>query len=142
MDEYFKQNSIRTIFEMPGRYLLSFYVDVFKSIQVDAFKDNLGYFFETAYNRALITPLLEISYPRISVVKEILYEHRRDVDDEWPADWNQESREILSKKPYSPLKFFPFIERNKYKYFIGAPIDKVIENSDFNGYSFANDFEV
>jgi hypothetical protein len=32
MDEYFQKNSIRTIFEIPGKYLLSFYVDVFKSI--------------------------------------------------------------------------------------------------------------
>lgn len=69
---------------------MSFYVDVFKSIQVDDFKDYRGYFFWFAYDRALITPLLEISYPRISLVKEILYEHRRDIDEgESPYDWNQ-----------------------------------------------------
>ena len=39
MDEYFQKKYIRTIFEIPGRYLLSFYVDVFKSIKESDFKD-------------------------------------------------------------------------------------------------------
>lgn len=58
MDEYFQKNSIRTISEIPGKYLLSFYVDIFKSIQIQEFKDPKGYFFWFAYDRALITPLL------------------------------------------------------------------------------------
>lgn len=72
---------------MPGRYLLSFYVDIFKSIKEKDFKDEKGYFFWFSYDRALITPLLEIAYPRIKIVKEILYEHRRTLDTESPKDW-------------------------------------------------------
>ena len=65
---------------MPGRYLLSFYVDVFKSINEKNFQNDKGDFFEFAYDRVLITHLLEISYPRIKLLKEILYEHRRTPD--------------------------------------------------------------
>ncbi len=34
LEEYFQKNSIRTIWEIPAKYLLSFYVDIFKSIKM------------------------------------------------------------------------------------------------------------
>lgn len=43
---------------MPGRYLLSFYVDVFKSINEKNFQNDKGDFFWFAYDRVLITHLL------------------------------------------------------------------------------------
>lgn len=43
---------------MPGRYLLSFYVDVFQSIKEKDFQNDKGDFFWYAYDRVFITHLL------------------------------------------------------------------------------------
>lgn len=47
---------------------------------------------------------------------------------------------ILNRKPYKQLKFFPYIERNKYKYFFDGPVESIIENTDFSAYTFENNF--
>lgn len=89
---------------MPGTHLMTFYSDVFKKIKISDLTYENGAFFDYAYDRAILTPLLEMSYPRISVIKEITYEYRNDTGiNDSPDDWIRVSHVILDKKPYAHL---------------------------------------
>ena len=58
--------------------LISFFTDLFRRIKVADLTFDNGTFYNSASDKAIITPLMEMTYPKILVVKEILYEYRKD----------------------------------------------------------------
>ena len=80
---------------------MTFYSDLFMKIKhSDLVYDN-GTFLYFAYDRAIITPMLEMAYPRIKVVNELTYEYRNDTGaNEATKDWQKDSQIVLSRKPY------------------------------------------
>ena len=60
---------------------MSFYTDMFRRIKVTDLTFDNGTFFHNGGDKAIMTPLMEMSYPNILVVKEILYEFRNDKGD-------------------------------------------------------------
>ena len=107
----FEEESFRKTWDLPGTHLMSFYSDLFKKIELADLTYENGTFFEYAYDRAILTPLLEMAYPRITVIKEITYEYRNDTGiNDAPDEWTRVSHIILGKKPYAHLQEFPFIK--------------------------------
>ena len=90
---------------------MSFYSDLFWKINIDDLSYENGTFFDYAYDRAILTPLLEMAYPRICVIKEITYEYRNDtgINDE-PDEWIRVSNLILKKRTYDYVRDFSFIK--------------------------------
>ena len=110
-EDMFEQNTFRNSWDLPGTHLMTFYSDLFKKIKISDLTYPNGTFYDYAYDRAILTPLLEMAYPRISVIKEITYEYRNDTGiNDAPDEWTRVSHIILGKKPYSHLQEFPFIK--------------------------------
>ena len=67
--DMFEQNTFRNSWDLPGTHLMTFYSDLFKKIKISDLTYPNGTFYDYAYDRAILTPLLEMAYPRISVIK-------------------------------------------------------------------------
>ena len=57
---------------------MSFYTHLFRRIKVKDLTFENGTFFNNAIDKAIMIPLIEMSYPKVSIVKEIMYEDRYD----------------------------------------------------------------
>lgn len=84
---------------------MSFYSDIFKKIKKEDFMFENGTFFDYAYDRAIITPLLELSHPRNYYLPEMVYEYRNDTGvNDGGFDWKRVSNIIQDRAAYEKLK--------------------------------------
>ncbi len=65
-----------------------------------------GTFFNNAIDKAIMIPLIEMSYPNVLIVKEIMYEDRYDKDSRDIMQEGIETNIILSKNPYEKVVDF------------------------------------
>lgn len=79
-DFYFKTKTFRNHLQYEKYRLMSFYTHLFRRIKVKDLTFENGTFFNNAIDKAIMIPLIEMSYPNVLIVKEILYEDRYDKD--------------------------------------------------------------
>jgi hypothetical protein len=48
-----------------GSHFMSFFADIFKKIRKQDLCYDNGTFYDYAYDRAIITPMVEMAYPRV-----------------------------------------------------------------------------
>lgn len=71
-----------------GTHFMTFFSDVFKKIVKDDLCYDNGTFYDYAYDRAIITPMIEMAYPRVEYLPEITYEYRNDTGiNDGTGDW-------------------------------------------------------
>lgn len=51
-----------------GTHFMTFYSDIFKRIRKEDLCYENGTFFDYAYDRAIITPMIEMAFPRVEYV--------------------------------------------------------------------------
>lgn len=80
---------------------MTFFSDIFKKIVKDDLCYDNGTFYDYAYDRAIITPLIEMAYPRLEYLPQVTYEYRNDTGiNDGTADWERVSKIIMGQQPY------------------------------------------
>lgn len=93
---------------------MAFYSDIFKLINQSDFCFDNGRYFDYAYDRAIITPLLELSHPRHYYLPEMIYEYRNDTGvNDGSYEWKKVSNIIQDRKAYKNLERFAFVDENE-----------------------------
>ena len=82
---------------------MSFYTSIFRRIKIRDLAYENGTFYSSAIDKAIMTPLIEMSYPDILIVKDIMYEDRFEEDSRDAAKEAAETNLILSKEPYQKI---------------------------------------
>jgi hypothetical protein len=59
---------MRTDMSLVGTHFMTFYSDIFKRIRKEDLCYENGTFFDYAYDRAIITPMIEMAFPRVEYV--------------------------------------------------------------------------
>ena len=55
---------------------MSFYTSLFRRIKIRDLTYENGTFYSSAIDKAIMTPLIEMSYPDVLIMKDIMYEDR------------------------------------------------------------------
>lgn len=82
---------------------MSFYAHIFRRIKIKDLTFENGTFFSNAIDKAIMVPLIEMSYPNVLVVKDIMYEDRFDKESRDAEHEGIEANVILSKDAYERL---------------------------------------
>jgi hypothetical protein len=85
---------------------MSFYTNLFRRIKVKDLTFDNGTFFSNAIDKAIMIPLIEMSYPNVLIVKEIMYEDRYDKESRDMLKEGIETNIILSKNSYNKVGEF------------------------------------
>ena len=94
-----------------GTHFMTFFSDLFKMIKKEDLCYENGTFYDYAYDRAIITPMIEMAYPRVQYLAQITYEYRNDTGmNDGTDDWERVSKIILKNKPYKQITNFSFID--------------------------------
>ena len=97
--------------ELMGTHFMTFFSDLFKMIKKEDLCYENGTFYDYAYDRAIITPMIEMAYPRVQYLAQITYEYRNDTGiNDGTDDWERVSKIILKNKPYKQITNFSFID--------------------------------
>jgi hypothetical protein len=57
---------------------MNFYTYLFRRLKIKDLTYDNGTFFEKAIDKAIMIPLIEMAYPEVIIVKDIMYEDRYD----------------------------------------------------------------
>ncbi len=112
--EYFQSGKLRTSPTLVCTHFMTFYTELFKMTKKEDFTYENGTFFDYAYDRAIITPLLELSYPRNYYLREMIYEYRHDTGmNDAEKDWFRVSNMIQARAPYESITDFSFVDNHE-----------------------------
>ena len=75
---YFKTRTFRNYLQYEQYRLMSFYTEIFRRIKIRDLTYENGTFFSSAIDKAIMIPLIEMSYPDVLIVKDIMYEDRSE----------------------------------------------------------------
>ena len=102
-DEIIKNNLFRTD-QWRASHLRTFKTKLWKELDLEDLKDINGEYYKTAYDQALMLPLLEISGGRFKFVDRIMHTYNREnplnVDKTKQKMQFETAKEIRRKKPY------------------------------------------
>lgn len=99
--DYFETGKLRSSGTLVCTHFMTFFVDLFKMAKQEDFMYENGTFFDYAYDRAIITPLIELSYPRNYYLPEMVYEYRHDTGiNDAENDWYRVSSMIQARPGY------------------------------------------
>ena len=106
-EEVIKNNSFRSD-NWRASHLRTFKTLLWHEIDLDDLRDSTGHFYKTAYDQALMLPLLELSGDRSKYVSEILHVYNRsnpnNVDKIKQQEQYNTAQKIRAKKPYEKMK--------------------------------------
>ena len=107
----FESGILRNSMQLIGTHFMAFFSDLFKLIKKEDLCYENGTFYDYAYDRAIITPMIEMAFPRVQYLAEITYEYRNDTGiNDGTDDWERVSRIILGRKAYKQIHKFSFID--------------------------------
>ena len=102
--EKFEAGSLRNSFDLVGTHFMTFFSDVFKRIKIEDLSYDNGTLYDYAYDRAIITPMIEMVFPRVEYLGEVTYEYRNDTGiNDGTNDWMMVSELIMEKEAYKKL---------------------------------------
>ena len=106
-EKVIKSNSFRRDI-WRASHLRTFKTSVWKKINLDDLKDKYGNFYKTAYDQAIMLPLLELSSDRSKFVDKILHVYNRsnpnNVDKIKQVEQSKTAMQIRNKKSYERIK--------------------------------------
>lgn len=113
-EEYYRSNRLRQQNSIIATHFMTFYRQLFTKISKSDLCYSNGTFYDYAYDRAILTPLIQLSYPRMYYLKEMVYEYRNDTGINDNVDnWQRVSTLIRQREPYKRLERFEFIDQNQ-----------------------------
>lgn len=89
-------------------HLRTFKYEVFQHLTDDDFLDANGDWYKTATDAVLMYPCIELAWPHVKFIDEVLYIYTSDnnISDwrRWPRQCDRDHEHVLSKPPKEPLR--------------------------------------